>query len=50
MKISLQSMKSVFKPLVESILITLGLTAAVSAANTGIQKKIFGSGTITLVV
>ena len=43
-------MKSVFKPLVKNILITLGLTAAVSAANTGIQKKIFGSGTITLVV
>ena len=43
-------MKNVFKPLVKSVLIPSELTAAVSAANTGIQKKIFGSGTITLVV
>ena len=50
LKIGLQLMKNVFKPLVKSVLIPLELTAAVSAANTGIQKKIFGSGTITLVV
>ena len=37
-------MKSVIKPLAKSVLIPLGLTAAVSAADTGIHKKILGSG------
>ena len=36
-------MKSVIKPLAESVLIPLGLTAAASAADTGIHKKILGS-------
>ena len=31
--------KNVIKPLVESMLIPLGLTAAASAADGGIQKK-----------
>ena len=39
-----------FKPLAESVLIALGLTAAASAADAGIQKKICGSGTTTLVI
>ena len=32
------------KPLAKSVLITLGLTAAASAADAGIHKKILGSG------
>ena len=36
------------KPLAESVLIPLGLTAAASAANAGIYKKILESGTTTL--
>ena len=32
------------KPLARSVLVPLGLTAAASAADAGIQKKIFGSG------
>ena len=37
-------MKSVIKPLAESVLLPLGLTAAASAADAGIHKKILGSG------
>ena len=37
-------MKSVIKPLVKSVLIPLGLTAAASAADAGIHEKILGSG------
>ena len=37
-------MKNVTKPLVKSVLIPLGLTAAASAADAGIHKKILGSG------
>ena len=37
-------MKSVIKPLAKSVLIPLGLTAAASAADAGIHKKILGSG------
>ena len=37
-------MKSVIKPLPKSVLISLGLTAAASAADAGIHKKILGSG------
>ena len=33
-------MKNVIKPLAKSVLITLGLTAAVSAADAGIHQKI----------
>ena len=38
------------KPLAKSVLIPLGLTAAASAADTGIHKKILGSGNTTLIV
>ena len=39
------------KPLVKSGLIPLGLTAAASAADAGINKKILGSGNkITLII
>ena len=45
LKTGLPLMKSVIKPLATSVLIPLGLTAAVSAADAGInKKKILGSG------
>ena len=44
LKTGLPLMKSVIKPLAKSILIPLGLTAAASAADAGIHKKILGSG------
>ena len=37
-------MKSVIKPLAKSVLVPLGLTAAASAADAGIRRKILGSG------
>ena len=37
-------MKNVFQPLAKSVLISLGLTAAASAADAGIHKKILRSG------
>ena len=37
-------------PLAKNILAPLGITAAASAINTGIQKKIHGSGTTTLII
>ena len=36
--------KNLIKPLAKSVFIPLGLTAAASAADAGIQKKILGSG------
>ena len=36
-------MKSVIKPLAQSVLILLGLTAAASAADAGMHKKILES-------
>ena len=41
-------MKNVLKPLDKSVLIPLGLTAAVSATDVLIQKKVFGKGTTTI--
>ena len=43
-------MKNVLKPLAKSDLIPLGLTAAASATDAAIQKKIFGSGMTTLII
>ena len=43
-------MKNFIKPLAKSVLIPLGLTAAASAADAGIHKKILGSGTTTLII
>ena len=37
-------MKNILKPLAKSVLILLGLTAAASATDAAIHKKIFGSG------
>ena len=43
-------MKNVIQPLAKDILIPLGLTAAASAADAGIHKKILGSGTAALII
>ena len=43
-------MKNVLKPLAESVLIPLGLTAAASATDAAIHKKIIGSGFTTLII
>ena len=48
LKTGLSLMKNVIKPLAKSVLIPLGLTAAASAADAGIHKKILGSGHRTL--
>ena len=42
LKTGLPLMKNVIKPLAKSVLILLGLTAAASAADAGIHKKILG--------
>ena len=44
LKTGLSLMKSIIKPLAKSVLIPLGLTAAASATDAGIHKKILGSG------
>ena len=44
LKTGLLLMKNVLKPLAESVLIPLGLTAAVAATDTAIHKKMFESG------
>ena len=46
LKIDLPLMKNVLKSLVKSVLIPLGLTAA----DITIHKKMFGSGTATLII
>ena len=43
-------MKSVIQPLAKRFLIPLGLTAAASAADAGIHKKILGSGHNTTLI
>ena len=53
LKTGLPLTKNVIKPLAKRILIPLGLTAAVSAADAGIHKQILGSGhnnTTTLII
>ena len=44
LKTGLPLIKNVITPLAKSVLIPLGITAAASAADAGIQKKILGSG------
>ena len=44
LKTGLPLIKNVIKPLAKSVLIPLGITAAASAADAGIHKKILGSG------
>ena len=50
LKTGLALIKSVIKPLAKSVSIPLGLTAAASAADAGIHKKILGSGNATLII
>ena len=50
LKTGLPSIKIVIKPLAKSVLIPLGLTAADSAADAGIYKRILGSGNTTLII
>ena len=50
LKTGLPLIKNVIKPLAKSVLIPLGLTAAVSAADAGIHKKILASGNTTLII
>ena len=50
LKTGLPLITNVIKPLAKCILIPLGLTAAASAADAGIHKKILGSGTTTLII
>ena len=44
MSVDLPLMKNVLTPLTKSVLVPLELTAAASATDAAIQKKIFGSG------
>ena len=50
LKTGLPLIKVVIKPLAKSVLIPLGLTAAASAADAGIHKKVLGSGNTTLII
>ena len=50
LKTGLPLIKNVIKPLAKSVLIPLGLTAAESAADAGICKKILGSGNTALII
>ena len=50
LKTGLPIIKNVIKPLAERVLIPLELTAAASGADTGIHKKILGSGITTLII
>ena len=50
LKTGLPLIKNVIKSLAKSVLIPLGLTAAASAADAGIHKKILGSGNTTLII
>ena len=50
LKTGLPLIKNVIKPLAKIVLIPLGLTAAASAADAGIHKKILGSGNNTTLI
>ena len=50
LKTGLPLIKNVIKPLAKSVLIPLGLTAAASATDAGIHKKILGSGRTMLII
>ena len=50
LKTGLPLIKNLIKPFAKSVLIPLGLTAATSAADAGIHKKILGSGITTLII
>ena len=50
LKAGLPLIKNLITPLAKSVLIPLGLTAAASAADAGIHKKILGSGNNTTLI
>ena len=50
LKTWLALMKNVLKPLAKSVLIPLGLTAARWPTDAAFHKKMFGSGTTTLII
>ena len=50
LKTGLPLTKNVIKTFAKSVLIPLGLTAAASATDAGIHKKILGSGNTTLII
>ena len=43
-------MRTVLIPLAKSVLLSFGLSAARSATNTAIHRKIYGSGTTALII
>ena len=43
-------MKSVLTPIAKNVLLPLGLSAGMSAADVAIQKKIYGSGITALII
>ena len=50
LKTGLPLIKNVIKPLAKGVLIPLGLTAAASAEDAGIHKKVSGSGNTTTLI
>ena len=50
LKTGIPLMKSVITPLAKSVLIPVGLTAAASAADAGLHKKILGSSSHTALI
>ena len=50
LKAGLPLIKNVIMPLAKNVLLSLGLTAAASAADAGIHKEILGSGNTTLII
>ena len=50
LKTGLPLMKNVLKQLAKSVLMPLGLTAAASATDAAIDKKMFGSGITALII
>ena len=50
LKTGLLLIGNILKPLAKSVLIPLGLTAAASATDTAIHKRMFGSGFTTLII
>ena len=50
MTAGLPLLKNVFTSLAKSVLLPLGLSAGISAADAAIQKKVYGSDTTTLII
>ena len=50
LKTGLSLIRNVLKPLAKSVFMPLGLTVATSATDAAIHKKMFGSGSTTLII